>query len=232
MSRKLNCILIIQGDEIIQSIEENLKLCEFVEVVAVCKSISAIHQAKLFQHIDFVILEHNCLLLEKINVFNLLSSQQNIIVTSSNAQDALNAYELGATDFLYFPFTNERLLLSVTRILKMTNSEEKSRQIGVKYNRNIKHINLDQIVAIEGYGNYIKIITLNEVTVSLERISSFESRLPSHFLRIHKSFIINIYKIKHYNHLQIVMGNGKIIPIGNSYKALFKHHLSSMVIGS
>ena len=110
--------------------------------------------------------------------------------------------------------------------------EEKQSQLDrgfftVRSNRQISRIRFDEILYIESLADYIKIHSLNggEIT-SKEKISHMENILPDHFLRIHRSFIINSTKISSFSREHVLIGELEL-PISRSYKQDVIEKLSS-----
>lgn len=93
-------------------------------------------------------------------------------------------------------------------------------------NRKIAKIPYDDIIYIESLSDYIQVITVNDQIVSKEKISKLEKRLPEIFLRIHRSFIINIEKIKNIS-ADEVMVDDATLTIGRSYRKDVKESLKN-----
>ena len=97
-------------------------------------------------------------------------------------------------------------------------TENKNESFFLKGDKKIHQIHIDDILFIEAYGNYTKVYLKDEIIISHEKISTFEALLSSEdFLRVHKSFIIAINKIR------LIKGNritidSHVVPIGQTYK--------------
>jgi len=94
---------------------------------------------------------------------------------------------------------------------------ETAQKLTVRYNRENHTINTDDIIFIESLSDYIKIVTQEDEIVTKERISKIIDRLPKHFIRTHRSFIVNTKKIKSFNREFITLKNHQI-PISRTYK--------------
>lgn len=84
--------------------------------------------------------------------------------------------------------------------------------------RNYK-VPVNDILYIEGLGNYVRVHLKDQKIISYQSLKDMTGRLPAHFIRIHKSFIINKNKISSYNAEDVDI-NGNVIPIGRSYKEM------------
>ncbi|MEL6143593.1 MAG: LytTR family DNA-binding domain-containing protein, partial [Bacteroidota bacterium] len=126
------------------------------------------------------------------------------------------------------PFSFERFLKAMNKVIdyKKTNlnssTNETKERLFLKGDKKIHQIHFDDILFVEAYGNYSKINLVAEMIVSHEKISALEKLLSTpNFLRVHKSFIVAINKIKVVEGNQITIGEHKI-PIGQTYRLHLK----------
>ncbi|MEP0984052.1 LytTR family DNA-binding domain-containing protein [Ekhidna sp.] len=130
------------------------------------------------------------------------------------------------TAILYLIVLIEGLILSVQNLresakrISLVEQEllrEKEQELMIRVDRQNVLIRLDEIQFIESLSDYVRIYTDSEAFVTKEKISSFEDRLPSSFIRIHRSFIVNRPKINSFNKEQVRISE-TTIPIGRKYK--------------
>jgi DNA-binding LytR/AlgR family response regulator len=179
--------------------------------------------------IDLIFLDIN---MPKLSGFDLLKTMQqfpNVIVTSAHKEFALEGYELNVSDYLLKPFSFERFLKAIHKVTEHQNPtlvstpEKKKASFFLKGDKKTHQIHPNEILFIEAYGNYTKVFLIEEMIISHEKISSLESLLPvSGFLRVHKSFIVAIDKIKLIEGNRIKVG-ASFVPIGQTYKHNLKH---------
>ena len=98
-----------------------------------------------------------------------------------------------------------------------SNREEAVSSIFVKSDKKIIKIRIDEIQYIEAYGNYIKIFT-EEMILTPQTLTDFLEKLPTNFIQVHKSFVLNFNRLKLIDGNQIVLQSGVKLPIGKSYK--------------
>ena len=161
--------------------------------------------------VDLIFLEIE---IAKINGFEFLDildasniSVPEIIITSKNTSFAFKSYSYGVVDFLSKPIENSLFNKSIDKVLTKlnllnnTNRQVKENQhIFVKSNLKKRKVFIKDIKWIEALGDYVKLITSNGSYVILSTMKAFENDLPKgKFLRIHKSYIINLKKIERYN---------------------------------
>lgn len=179
--------------------------------------------------VDLIFLEIE---ITKINGFEFLDildasniSVPEIIITSKNTSFAFKSYSYGVVDFLSKPIENILFNKSVDKVLTKLNllnninKEVKENQhIFVKSNLKKRKVFIKDIKWIEALGDYVKLITSNGSYVILSTMKAFENDLPKgKFLRIHKSYIINLKKIERYNSRFVEIDNFKI-PLSRNKK--------------
>jgi DNA-binding LytR/AlgR family response regulator len=104
------------------------------------------------------------------------------------------------------------------QLLKKDGVEEEGEFIFVKSNLKNFKVYITKIRWIEAFGDYIKIITEEESHLVLSTMKAFESELPKdRFLRVHKSFIVNVDKVERFNSKFAEIGNTKI-PLSRNKK--------------
>jgi hypothetical protein len=112
-------------------------------------------------------------------------------------------------------------------IQELLNEKEKLKLSFLEFmsNRRMVKVPYNEIIYIESLTNHIKVVTINGAFVSKEKISRLAERLPSVFIRIHRSFIINTEKIKEHS-LDEVLVEGTRLNIGRSYRKDVKELLN------
>ena len=170
-----------------------------------------------------------------VNGFDLLESLTNppqVILVTGKADYALKAFDYDVTDYLHKPFTQERFDASVKRALanfeQANKTGEEDDHIFVKSNLKKRKVLLNEIKWVEALGDYIKLVTNDANIVILSTMKGFEKELPQErFLRIHKSYIVNLDRIEKFNSKNVEV-NGKLIPLSRNKKSELAEALSNM----
>ncbi|WP_422080930.1 LytR/AlgR family response regulator transcription factor [Ulvibacterium sp.] len=185
------------------------------------------------EKIDLIFLDLNMPKMTGFEWLKTLPKPPKIIVTTAYKEYALEGYELDILDYLLKPFSFPRFLKAVNKVnaseqagsakspgnLSLENS-----RFFLKGDKKYHQIHTDTILFIEAYGNYTKVFLTEEMILSHEKISTLERLLPEgNFLRVHKSFLVAIDKIKRIQGNQIFLNEHKI-PIGQTYRSRI-HHL-------
>jgi two-component system LytT family response regulator len=163
--------------------------------------------------------------LNGLELIRLIGARLPVILTTAYSTYALEGYSLDVVDYLLKPIPFDRFCQAVEKVRARTSPSAglTTQSIFVKTEYRIQRIALDDILYIEARQNYIAIETRQGRVMSLQNIKSIEEKLPAtHFVRVHKSFIIALQKIDTIERSTICIGN-TTIPIGDSYREqLFK----------
>jgi DNA-binding LytR/AlgR family response regulator len=177
--------------------------------------------------IDFMFLDINMPKLKGLDFLKTLSTPPKTIVTTAYKEHALEGFELNVVDYILKPFSFNRLVKAVNKVsdslvantITKEITSNTSTRFFVKGDKKHHQIDLKDLLHIEAYGNYTKLFLQEEMIISHEKISHYETILnEDNFLRVHKSFIIAIDKIKFIEGNRILIGEHKI-PIGQTYKS-------------
>jgi DNA-binding LytR/AlgR family response regulator len=142
---------------------------------------------------------------------NTNTTPPSVIIISDDKSQAFKAFEYNVVDFLSKPITsnrfNEAVSRAIDRSVMIKNLKDfNSEHIFVKSNLKKRKIYINEIKWIEALGDYVKLITKDKSFVILSTMKAFENELPKGlFLRIHKSYIINLKKVDRYDskHVEI-----------------------------
>ena len=148
-----------------------------------------------------------------------------VILTTAYSEYALRGYEYSVIDYLLKPYSFERFLQAIQKISLSSESIQNNSFLFVKTDYKIVKIEHSDILYIEGMRDYRCIVTSNGQILTSITFNELETILPKNlFVRIHKSYIISLQKIKSIEHHRVYI-NEKILPIGESYKQLFYQYL-------
>lgn len=159
-----------------------------------------------------------------------------VIFTTAFEKYAIEGFKLDVADYLLKPFTYNEFLAAVRKAERMIKSVRKPADevlsnnefLFLKSDYKIKRINFLNIIYIEGLKEYVRVYTTDsdKPVMSLSSLKILEKRLPADkFMRVHRSFIVNLEKIDTIERSRIVFGK-KYIPIGDQYKDKFQEFLN------
>jgi len=165
-----------------------------------------------------------------------LNSNTKIIFTTAYEKYALEGFKLDAVDYLLKPFSYEEFLLASQKARKVIELEHKAAATSIEANSEflflksdykIRRINFNDIIYIEGLKDYIKVYLAGEKKpiLSLSTLKNIEEKLPSSsFMRVHRSFIVNLNKIQTIERFRIIFDE-TLIPVSDQYKDKFQQFL-------
>ncbi|MFK8164750.1 MAG: LytR/AlgR family response regulator transcription factor [Lewinella sp.] len=155
-----------------------------------------------------------------------LSYLPQVVITTSNKEYAFEAYQYDVTDFLKKPITQHRFLKAVEKIelrekqLKAIASASAANEIYVKSEGKFIRLPYKDILYFENVGDYVKIITSAENHIIHGSLKSIDQRIHNpRFIKVHRSYIVNMDKIKEIEDNTLIIGS-KVIPISRAHKPI------------
>ncbi|MBN8566626.1 LytTR family DNA-binding domain-containing protein [Flavobacterium filum] len=228
---KLNCVVV--DDSSIQRMiitklvnnHQNLTLIGDFSNAIEAKSCMSIHS------VDLIFLDIEMPIINGFDFLDGLKNKPQIIFITSKADYAVKAFDYDATDYLQKPISVERFDSAVKRAIELHKlrhevTEEEGDYIFIKSNLKKLKVYTSKIKWIEAYGDYVKVVTDEDSNLVLSTMKSFENDLSKdRFLRVHKSFIVNIDKIERFNSKFAEIGVTKI-PLSRNKKDDLKKALA------
>jgi DNA-binding LytR/AlgR family response regulator len=228
---KIKCVIIDDEPLALDVLESYIKELEYLELIAKFQNvIEGINFLQLHKT-DLLFLDIQMPKLTGIDLLKVLQPAPRVIFTTAYREYALQGYELNVLDYLLKPISFERFVIAVNKyrvnqspdITPLTTSTIKAHNydeafIYLKSDKKMIKVFLKDINFIESLKDYVKVKTTDKEIVTYQKISYLEERLPDDkFIRIHRSYIIAIDKIKSFNATLIEI-NGNELPIGRQYK--------------
>jgi DNA-binding LytR/AlgR family response regulator len=179
--------------------------------------------------IELIFLDIQMEQLTGIQFLETIGSNARIIFTTAYDQYAIKGFELSVTDYLLKPYSFQRFLQAVNKVMeyfsrKTENQEiipENGSYIFVKTEYRLERVDLDDILYVEGMKDYLRIICKDKKIMTLQSFARIEEILPEKkFCRVHKSFIVAIDKIRSVERGVILIADQRI-PVSNTYKDSF-----------
>ncbi len=225
----MRCIIIDDDDLSRKVIESFVEKTEFLELVGSYSN--AIDSLKAFKEggtVDLIFLDVEMPEMTGLEFLNSLENPPQVIIISGKEKYALDAFDYDVTDFLLKPISLARFLKSANKAHKLYTdalqvSGNSSEEIFIKKkNSTLVRVPYNDVLWIEALENYVIISTFDEkFTVHFTMKAVMDKFPPSKFKRVHRSYIVNISKVKLIEDNVIVIDTRqgeKIIPIGKSYK--------------
>jgi DNA-binding LytR/AlgR family response regulator len=225
--KKISC-LIVDDEPIARDII--IKYCEalpYLEVAGACGNSFDAKSVLMDKRIDILFLDIHMPVLDGIRFLTTINNPPQVIFTTAFKEHAATAFDLAACDYLVKPFSLERFMVAVDKAVeRISHGPEGNTQTGrideeylsIRTDGKIYRIRFDDLLYAEASGNYTKLVTNSGVIMPGMPFSGVEKLLPiAHFIRVHRSFVINKSKIT-YIRGNVVYLNKQEIPIGQHYK--------------
>ena len=229
---KIKCIIIEDEKLAAEKLTDYIGKITVLQLEAVFKDgISAINFLKN-NTIELVFLDIEMKEFNGIHFLKALQVKPAVIITSAYEKYALEGYEFSVVDYLLKPFTLERFLHSVDKVINLKELKEKARNyelivpqsneyIFIKSENRIEKVVLDEIHFIEGMKDYLRIHTTSKKIMTLQSFKGILKHLPEkNFKRVHNSLVVSVNKIDSIERNRIKMDN-VLIPISDKYKESF-----------
>lgn len=170
-----------------------------------------------------------------LDLISTLKSKPVLIFTTAYSEYAIEGFKADAIDYLLKPIdypdferaANKAKDWIYTKRNQAMQVQTNKDFLFIKSEYKIVRLNFDDIRYIQGMSEYVRIfLTTGKPVMSLISMKSLEAQLPEHrFMRVHKSFIVNLEKINIIERNEIVYEDGVIIPVSAQYKAKFQEFL-------
>ncbi|MFN8256336.1 MAG: LytTR family DNA-binding domain-containing protein [Bacteroidales bacterium] len=220
----------------LQLVSGYIRKTPFLELVATFDNPLSAMEFLENNSVDIVFLDIQMPDLKGTEFAGLIKQNCKIIFTTAYEKYAIEGFRLDATDYLLKPFGYEDFLRASNKAKKLIELESgKFREIEanseflfLKSEYKIRRINLEEILYIEGLKDYIKIYLYNETkpVLSINTMKAIEAKLPDDkFMRVHRSFIVNLKRIQTIDRSRIVFGE-TYIPVSEQYAEKFKTYLN------
>lgn len=185
--------------------------------------------------VDLVLLDIQMPDLTGTELAGVISGGPKVVFTTAYEKYALEGFRLDAVDYLLKPFSYGEFLKAVQKAEKLINLERKelpSLEVSkeflfIKSDYKIRRIDFSEIHYIEGLKDYVKIFLRGEKkpVLSLSTMKALEARLPEErFMRVHRSYIVNLETVKVIERGRIVYGEVRI-PVTDQYRERFQEFL-------
>jgi DNA-binding LytR/AlgR family response regulator len=232
----IHCIAIDDEPLALQQIASYIKSTPFLVLEA--EFDSAIKACSFLQEndIDLMFVDIN---MPDLNGLDFVKSQPNppkVIFTTAYVEYAVEGFRVNALDYILKPIDYDVFLRSANKALAWFNMQEKlshriestEKFLFIKSEYKVLRINLSEIKYIEGMREYVRIHMINQkpimTIVSMKKLEEF---LPvDSFMRVHRSYIVNLEKITTIDRNRIVFDNKTYIPVSGQYNQKFQEYLN------
>ncbi|KAA1248014.1 LytTR family DNA-binding domain-containing protein [Aquimarina sp. RZ0] len=212
--------LILEDEKSAQKVLKNyIKKTPFLECIGIYETGLNIPIAEL-QKIDVLFLDIQLPELNGLSFLKTISNPPKVIVTTAFPNYAIEAFEEAVVDYLLKPFSYERFFKAVTRVRNdaIHQNKEVDKNLFLYSDKTLYKINADDVLFLKAEVDYVNVVTEEKNILILDSLRNWNEKLQNfRFIQVHRSYIINIDKIKKIYGNQVFISD-KAIPIGKTYK--------------
>ncbi|NLR93915.1 LytR/AlgR family response regulator transcription factor [Flammeovirga agarivorans] len=216
-------VLIIDDEPISRRITKNfLSQIEGYEVIGEASSANEGFPLLLKHDIDLIFLDIEMPEINGLDFLRSIANPPKVIIISAYREYAIEGYDLNVVDYLLKPVALERFQLAIQKFEDAAPNRKQLKKyldefLFVRSDRKHYKIDFDQVVFIESKGDYLYIHQQDENIKTKETISRIEQKLPEQFIRIHRSYIVNMNHVKALNKEFVEIGD-EMLPVSKSFR--------------
>ena len=208
----------------------------FLELAAQCQSALEAREFLENDTVDAIFCDINMPDLNGMDFVKSLVVPPLVVFTTAYSEYAVEGFRVNAVDYLLKPFGFQEFQRAAQRLLErkaisqpQPSQKEEADTLFLKTDNRIVNVNISDIRYIEAMSEYLKVWldSRPKPIVTFLSMKKIEERLPDYFMRIHRSYIINLTKIQEVNKNRVVMDAGAYLPIGDLYRDTFQKYLST-----
>lgn len=242
----VRCIIVDDEPLGVAQMEKYVERIPFLENVRSCSSATEAMEILSEGNVDVMFVDISMPDISGMQLVRSLSNPPMVVFTTAHSEYAVEGFKVDAVDYLLKPIGFDDFLRAAGKVKEMfilknpqkcaeTMVETKSGDsLFVKSDYRIIRVPVDTIMYVESMSEYVRIFVEGQAKpiISLLSMKKVEEALPSDtFMRVHRSYLVNLCKIKEISKMRIVYDNNVYIPIGDMYKTVFFDYVEKHFIG-
>lgn len=223
MADSISCIVADDDSMSLKIIENFISKTEGLDCVAYCNSAIDASNALTKNAVDLLFLDVEMPEMTGLELISSLKVKPKIILVSSKEKYAVPAFDLDVTDYIVKPIDYPRFLKAFHKVqeaLKSSSSESvvSEGKIFVKSDAVLIGLEIDKITMVEAMADYVRIYVGDKRHTVYSSMKGIVSKLPeSKFMRVHRSYIVNVSHIDSMEDNTLVVAN-QLVPVGVTYQ--------------
>lgn len=242
----VRCIIVDDEPLAVAQMEKHVERIPFLENVRSCSSATEAMEILSEGNVDVMFVDISMPDISGMQLVRSLSNPPMVVFTTAHSEYAVEGFKVDAVDYLLKPIGFDDFLRAAGKVKEMfilknpqkcaeTMVETRSGDsLFVKSDYRIIRVPVDTIMYVESMSEYVRIFVEGQAKpiISLLSMKKVEEALPSDtFMRVHRSYLVNLCKIKEISKMRIVYDNNVYIPIGDMYKTVFFDYVEKHFIG-
>lgn len=234
----IRCLAIDDEPLALQQIAAYINKVPFLELAAQCQSALEARQFLSDDRVDAIFCDINMPDLNGMDFVKSLTAPPLVVFTTAYSEYAIEGFKVNAVDYLLKPFGMQEFMRAANRLqerlsIPASAPAETDDTLFLKTDYRIVKVNIPDIRYVEAMSEYLKVWIEGETKpiITLLSMKKMEERLPGNFMRVHRSYIINLDKIQEVNKNRVIMDADTYLPIGDLYKEAFQAYLDKKFLG-
>ena len=254
----IRCMAIDDEPLALQQIVTYINKVPFLELATQCQSALEARQFLEQDTVDAIFCDINMPALNGMDFVKSLTTPPLIVFTTAYAEYAVEGFKVNAVDYLLKPFGLQDFQRAANRLKDRlspklgddrglnkgnisSSSDPQPPNLGgleddtifLKTEYRIVKVSISDIRYVEAMSEYLKVHIEGDSKpiITLLSMKKMEERLPDYFMRIHRSYIVNLKMIQEVNKNRIIMDKDTYLPIGDMYKDAFQQYLDTKFLG-
>ena len=234
----IRCLAIDDEPLALQQIAAYINKVPFLELAGQCQSALEARQFLTEDRVDAIFCDINMPDLNGMDFVKSLTAPPLVVFTTAYSEYAIEGFKVNAVDYLLKPFGMQDFMRAANRLQERLSvpaapTVETDDTLFLKTDYRIIKVNIPAIRYVEAMSEYLKVWIEGEAKpiITLLSMKKMEERLPANFMRIHRSYIINLDMIQEVNKNRVIMDANTYLPIGDLYKEAFQTYLDKKFLG-
>ncbi len=229
--KKIRCLAIDDEPMALQKLENYIGKIPFLELVALCESPFEAMQEMANTTVDAMFVDINMPDLNGMEFISSLSHPPLVVFITAHANYAAESYKLSAVDYLLKPYDFADFQRAVNKLVErclLETPAPASTHLLVKEGYKYVNIKIADILYVKGMNEYVQIFSLERVgkpIVAYITMKQLKEKLPSNFLQVHRSYIVNMDHVKEIERMRITIDEETLIPVSDNYRKDFVEFL-------
>lgn len=237
----IRCLAIDDEPLALKQLVAYIQKVPFLKLAAQCQS--AVEARAFLEHdcVDAIFCDINMPDLNGMDFVKSLAVPPLVVFTTAYSEYAVEGFRVNAVDYLLKPFGLQDFQRAAQRLLDRVEGarvadEKPAPQVEtlfLKSDHRIINVNIPDIRYVEAMSEYLKVFLDEQPKpiITLLSMKKMEEYLPNYFMRIHRSYIVNLTKIQEVTKNRVTLDSDTDIPIGDLYKEAFQEYLNTKFLG-
>ena len=237
----IRCLAIDDEPLALRKLVTYINKVPFLELAAQCQSALEARAFLENDTVEAIFCDINMPDLNGMDFVKSLAVPPLIVFTTAYSEYAVEGFRVNAVDYLLKPFGLQEFQRAAQRLQERiestpvvvdSNPVPQAETLFLKTDYRIVNVNIPDIRYIESMSEYVKVWLDSQPKpiITLLSMKKMEENLPNYFMRIHRSYIINLKKIQEVNKNRVIMDENTYLPIGDLYKEAFQQYLNTKFI--